>query len=148
MIKLFSIGQEEAVSNLISSVFNEFVGYEYSDEGNKVFNDFIKPENILDRFKNGNLILTYQLEDQIVGMIELRDNNHVCLFFVDKKYHNNGIGRELFQEALLRIKRYTDFLEVNASPFSEKIYSKLGFIAAGEQTEKNGIKFIPMKMRL
>ena len=48
MIKPFSTGQENEVHNLIASVFNEFVGFEYTEEGNKVFNDFIKPEKILE----------------------------------------------------------------------------------------------------
>lgn len=85
---------------------------------------------------------------RIIGMIEVRDNNHICLFFVDKKYHNKGIGRELFNEMLLKIKGKTEYLEVNASPFSEEIYSKLGFKSIGNITEINGILFIPMKMEL
>ena len=146
MIKPFSTGQENEVHNLIASVFNEFVGFEYTDEGNKVFNDFIKPDKILDRHKNGNIILTYEKNGRIIGMIEVRDNNHICLFFVDKKYHNKGIGRKLFNEMLLKIEGKTEYLEVNASPFSEKIYSKLGFKSIGKKTEINGILFIPMKM--
>ena len=148
MIKPFSLGQEKEVNNLIRSVFKEFVGFEYSEEGNKVFNDFIKPENILERHKNGNIILTYEKNDRIIGMIEVRDNNHICLFFVDKKYHNKGIGRELFNEVLLKIEGKTEYFEVNASPFSEEIYSKLGFKSIGEKKEINGILFIPMKMVL
>lgn len=148
MIKPFSTGQENEVHNLIASVFNEFVGFEYTEEGNQVFNDFIKPEKILERHKNGNIILTYIKYGRIIGMIEVRDNNHICLFFVDKKYHNKGIGRELFNEMLLKIKGKTEYLEVNASPFSEEIYSKLGFKSIGNITEINGILFIPMKMEL
>lgn len=81
-------------------------------------------------------------------MIEVRDSNHVCLFFVDKKYHNKGIGRRLFNEMLLKTGGKTDYLEVNASPFSEKIYSKLGFKSIGMKKEINGMLFIPMKMEL
>jgi predicted GNAT family N-acyltransferase len=81
-------------------------------------------------------------------MIEVRANNHICLFFVDKKYHNKGIGKLLFNEILKKLKEKTNFIEVNASSFSEKIYLRLGFIKTGELTEKNGIKFIPMKMKL
>jgi len=148
MIKPFSLGQENELYNLITSVFNEFIGFEYTEEGNKVFNDFIKPEKILDRHKNGNIILTYEKNGRIIGMIEVRDNNHICLFFVDEKYHNKGIGRKLFNEMLLKIEGKTEYLEVNASPFSENIYSKLGFKSIGKKTEINGILFIPMKMEL
>lgn len=49
MIKPFSIGQENELYNLVLSVFNEFVGFEYTEEGNRFFNDFIMPEKIVDR---------------------------------------------------------------------------------------------------
>ncbi|WP_321991767.1 GNAT family N-acetyltransferase [Marispirochaeta aestuarii] len=148
MIEPFSLGKEKEVHNLVSSVFNEFVGFEYTEEGNKVFNDLIKPENILERHKSGNIILTYEKNGRIIGIIEVRDNNHICLFFVDKRYHNKGIGRELFNEMLLKIEGKTEYLEVNASPFSEEIYSRLGFKSIDNKKEINGILFIPMKMKL
>ncbi len=150
MIKItpFNPGEEHAVSELICSVFDEFVGYEYSEEGNDVFNDFVSPENILERYRNGNILLTCRGKDRIIGMIEIRDNNHICLFFVDKQYHNTGVGRALLQKVLTQIRGRSTYLEVNASPFSEPIYRKLGFTTVGEKTEKNGILFIPMIMKL
>lgn len=148
MIQPFSLGQEEKISALIQSVFNEFVGFEYTDEGNKIFSDFIAPNNIIERHKKGNILLTWQQENTIIGMIEIRDNNHVCLFFVDKNYHGKGIGKKLFREVVSKIEGKTNFIEVNASPYSEKIYEKLGFKKTGEKTEINGILFVPMKMVL
>jgi len=69
MIKPFSLGREKDVNNLISSVFNEFVGFEYTEEGKNVFNDFIKPENILKRYKNGNIILISENNGIINGIL-------------------------------------------------------------------------------
>ncbi len=148
MIEEFSSGQENEISNLIKTVFDEFVGFEYSAEGNGVFYDFIRPESIRERYEKGNLILTCRKDGKIVGMIEVRDNNHVCLFFVDRKYHKLGIGKRLFDEILEKVKGKTDFLEVNASTFSETVYSRLGFKKIGDVTEKSGITYIPMKMEL
>ena len=53
-----------------------------------------------------------------------------------------GIGRMLFNEILKTIKGKTVFIEVNASPFSEKIYSKSGFNKIGEIPEKNRSKLM------
>lgn len=148
MIKPFTSGQEAEINALICSVFNNFVGYEYTEEGNQVFHEFIKPEKIIERHKQGNILLTYQIHSEIVGMIEVRDNNHICLFFVHKDHHNKGIGRKLFNEVLKKINGKTIFIDVNASPFSVAIYAKLGFKKTGEKREKNGIIYIPMKMDL
>jgi len=92
--------------------------------------------------------LTYQQDNNILGMIEVRNHNHVCLFFVDKKYLNIGIGKKLFNEILRIVKGKTEYIEVNASPFAEIIYSKLGFKKTGEKTDIGGVLFIPMKMEL
>lgn len=148
MIKEFSIGKEKEITSLIKSIFDEFVGFEYSDEGTMVFNDFIKPEQIVDRYNKGDILLTYEEDDKTIGIIEVRNNNHICLFFVDKKYHNKGVGKKLFHAILEKVKGKTGFIEVNASPFSEKIYAKLGFIKLSELKETNGIKYIPMKIDL
>lgn len=148
MIKPFTLGQEEEIYKLVCAVFKDFVGFEYTKEGSKEFNDFIEPEKMVQRYINGNIILTYQLGGSIVGMIEVRDNNHICLFFVDKDHHHKGIGRKLLNEVLVKVKGKTNFIEVNASPFSEKIYAKLGFKKTSDKLEKNGIIFIPMKMEL
>ena len=41
-----------------------------------------------------------------------------------------------------------DFIDVNASPYSEKIYGKLGFVKTKEIKKVNGMTFVPMKMVL
>ncbi len=44
-----------------------------------------------------------------------------------KKYHSMGIGKKLFEEILKILKDKTGFIDVKASPYAEKIYSKFGF---------------------
>ncbi len=142
MIKYFIEGQEQEIHDLVKSVFDDFVGNGYSEEGNKVFSDFIKPEEILNRCKNNSSILTYNINNKIIGMIELRGENHISQFFVNSDFHNAGVGRQLFKAALDIVKK--DFITVKASPYSVKIYEKLGFNKTGELEEDHGIKFIPM----
>ncbi|MDD5455745.1 MAG: GNAT family N-acetyltransferase [Candidatus Margulisbacteria bacterium] len=147
-IQSFKPGQEKEIYLLIKKVFDELIGIEYSAEGITSFYDFIDPQNILNRFLNKNIILLAKDNGKIVGMLETRDFNHICLFFVNKKYHHQGIGKKLFLKMLSMVKSHTKFIDVNASPYSEKIYAKLGFQKTSEQTVKNGIKFIPMKMTI
>lgn len=141
-------GRIQELSDFIRIVFDEFVGLDYSAEGNKVFYEFISPENLAKRLAVGNLLITAQENGEIIGMIEVRDNIHICLFFVDKEYQGRGIGRNLFEAALKQIGNKTDYIDVNASPYSEPIYAALGFEKTGELREVDGIKFIPMKIAL
>ena len=145
MISKFAAGQENEVANLIKTVFDEFIGIEYSDKGNELFDDFIDPENIIERNRCGNIILIYKKNNKIIGMIEARDNYHICLFFVHKDHQGQGIGKQLFDELKNLLKGKTDFIDVNASPNSVIIYSKLGFNIGDYQKVENGIIFTPMK---
>lgn len=82
-------------------------------------------------------------------MIEVRDFNHICLFFVKESYHRRGVGKALYLEAKELIKQNgAYFIEVNASPFSENIYEKLGFKKTSDKMTVNGIRYIPMKTEL
>jgi GNAT superfamily N-acetyltransferase len=77
-----------------------------------------------------------------VGMIEVRDGRHICLFFVDGAFQGRGIGRRLFEAALAQRESTSGYMEVHASPFSVPVYTALGF------RKTAGIKYVPMRMEL
>ena len=138
-------------SNMVSNVFNEFVGINYSKEGNDTFNEYIDPKNVLERLNNSNnLFYVAKLNNEIIGILEIKNNNHISLFFVKKEFHKNGIGKKLiekYKETIMEITGVNKII-VNSSIYAEKIYSKLGFIRTNEIQEKNGIKYIPMECKL
>jgi len=45
-IEEYKKGEEDAISLLIQTVYDEFVSIDYSDEGNKFFNEWIEPAKI------------------------------------------------------------------------------------------------------
>lgn len=143
MICNFKPGEETQISEMINRVFDEFIGPEYSEKGRENFRTFADPQSILER---NNLLLTYKIEDNIVGMIEVKNFNHICLFFVDPQYQNRGIGRQFMDKVKMLVKDKTDYITVNSSIYAENIYKSLGCKRVGELQEKDGIKFIPMKI--
>jgi Predicted acyltransferase len=150
-IEKFRTGEEPRISNLIRTVFDEFVAPGYSDAGNNFFYDYIGPEKIRERFLNGNVLLTAQNQGEIVGFIEVRDGNHISLLFVDKSWHKKGIAKRLLAKAVALCREKNsgwNYFEVNASPYSEKIYDRMGFKKTSDIQNVNGLKFIPMKMEL
>lgn len=147
----FRQGEEHQISDLISRVFNEFVAPDYSAGGVAFFNDFIEPAKFPERLLKGDFILTAKDGDKIIGMIEIRDNNHISLLFVDKTYHRRMIAKNLYQEALMRCRGIDPELSVfyvHASPYSIPAYHKLGFAAMGGMKEEHGIFYLPMVMML
>jgi GNAT superfamily N-acetyltransferase len=143
-INLFSI--------MVNNVFQEFVGKDYSEEGNNTFMDYIEPKNILERLKNeNNNFYVAKHNDEIIGAMEIKNKDHISLFFLMKKYHGKGIGKKLFGNYIKTLKQNNSEIKtitVNSSFYGEKIYEKLGFIKTEEAQEKNGIKYIPMEYKI
>ncbi len=137
-------------SRLVWNVFCEFVGSGYSDEGIETFKKFIQPEELEKSIDSGRFFILGSFEEGVLaGVLAMRDNNHVSLFFVDKAFQCKGIGRKLFDEAVricLQKDSGLNEISVNSSPFAFNIYVKLGFHKEGEETIQNGIAYILMKM--
>lgn len=139
-------GEEESVCNMIRTVFNEFVAPEFSVEGVNIFINFVSAENMKKRHEDGNQIILAS-KDSVVGALEIRDKNHIALFFVDKNYHRRGIGRKLMQVGLERAKTINPEIKkitVNSSVFAVPVYEKLGFQVTEELQISHGTKYVPM----
>lgn len=145
-------GEETEVSKLVWGVFAEFEAPEYSEKGIEELKEFILPANIKARCDAGRFFFVCAKDDgKIVGVISVRDHNHISLLFVKKEYHRRGIGRRLFEIALARCCAIDDSLRaitVNSSPYAVAIYEKLGFERTDCKQEKYGIVFIPMMYRV
>ncbi len=144
-------GDKEQVFSLIKGVFNQFVAPEFSQEGIDEFMKYIQPVALDSHLKVNHFALIAGLGSEIIGVIVLRDYNHVALFFVDHRYQRKGIGRELLYKALEVCNRRevnTSKITVNASPNSIDAYKKLNFEPTDKEQCVNGIRFVPMTIRL
>ncbi|PKM52299.1 MAG: histone acetyltransferase [Firmicutes bacterium HGW-Firmicutes-7] len=131
-----------AVQNLIKQVFDCYIGPDYSLEGVKTFYEMIRPENVINRLENQqHKVFIAKERDELVGIIETRDDSHICLLFVKKQHHKKGIAKKLFKEAF---DESSPEITVNASPYAVTIYEKLGFTKIAGELIKSGITYIPM----
>lgn len=128
----------ESALNMVWKVFLEYEAPDYTQEGIDEFYKSIHDENYLSMlsvygaFSNGEL----------VGVIATRNNGkHIALFFVEGRYHCQGIGKQLFQTVR------TDKMTVNSSPYAVPVYRKLGFESVDTEQSVNGLRFIPMELQ-
>ena len=125
--------------NLIWEVFLQFEAPEYSKEGIEHFRASLddkertKAMKWYGVFDNGNLI----------GVLTMREPQHIGGFFVKADDQGKGFGRMLFETAKAECKRPE--ITVNSSPYAVKIYKHLGFVPTAEEQTVNGIRFTPMK---
>ena len=148
--------EETEVCNLVISVFKEFIAHQYSHEGIREFLKYVQPELFLRRSQKNHFVLVATIQGKIVGMIEIRNNRHVSLLFVDKRFQQIGIGRELLRRSLeicqleISLKRSPSLQEVsvNSSPNSIQTYERMGFRQKGSEQVKNGIRFTQMVLEV
>ena len=152
IIEELKIGEIDLLSNMVNNIFDEFVGKDYSEEGNMEFKNYISPKNILARLnEKSSQFFIAKKNDKIIGILEIKNKDHVSLFFVKKDYHGKGIGKILFENYINTLKQNNTeikIISVNSSFYAENIYARLGFIETDEMQEKNGIKYIPMEYKM
>lgn len=141
---------EEAME-LAWQTFLVFEANDYCQEGIDNFRDFISDQWLKKMFLKGDYQMMVALDDsRIIGLITLRNKCHISLLFVDKEYHHKGVGSGLIQalgEYLVKEMGIT-YMTVNAAPYAEGFYHKVGFWDLGPRQEKDGIIFTVMKRNL
>ena len=128
--------------------FLEFEARDYTREGIRSFEDFISDATLKRMFGMGvyQMFVAYS-QDKIVGMITLRNETHISLLFVDKKWHRHGVGRALINHLCdyLQNEMGRDKVTVNSAPYGIGFYHKLGFEDLGPEMQKEGIRYTPMQ---
>jgi GNAT superfamily N-acetyltransferase len=144
-------GEEDSVNRLVARVFRRHVAPLFSEEGIEEFLRYISVDAIRQRSSSNHFVLVARAEHGSVGMIEVRDYDHVSLLFVDTAYQRQGIARELLRRALAVCRqRRPDgrTIDVNSSPNAVPAYERLGFHRQGPEKIKNGIRYVPMVLDL
>jgi len=148
----YASGEEKEISGFVREVFDEFVAPCYVQEGVDSFAAYIEPAKIAERIKSGDdFAITARHGDKIVGVIDVRQNNHISLLYVAKKYHDRGIAKHLLRLAVEKCRRKNPKITeitVRSSLYGVLIYEKMGFCLLSPEQEENGIKYFPMSMRI
>ena len=144
----------EEWDNAMELAFRVFLKYEskdYGKEGTQAFAEFVTDPMLKKAFDSGYYVVFLAfIDNELVGMIGIRNGNHISLLFVEGVHHNQGIGRKLIDKAASYLKSNTEFskMTVNSAPVAKDFYHKLGFKNCGELERKDGILYIPMEKEL
>jgi len=141
----------EKALRLVSSVFDKFVAPLFSEEGINQFKFFIEPSNLETRLQDDGFLLIAEMDREIVGVIAMRDWNHIFLLFVDGKKQRKGIAKMLLDQALQRCKAEgypPERVTVNSSPNAVEAYRRMGFVQTAEEENRQGVRAVPMVMDL
>lgn len=140
-------GDEIEICNLVARSFNEFIAPEFSEEGIEEFFKYSNPRDFIKRAESGYFSMVAVNNSSIAGMIEIKQNNHLSMLYVDKDYHRRGIAKCLIREALKNVKPQIEIstdITVNSSRYAVPFYEKLGFLQFDEEKAIYGVIHIPM----
>mgnify|MGYP004558974795 FL=1 len=144
-IERAKINDIEEISDLVKKIYLKYNSKIDSEEGINNILTFMSKENMRLRFyiEGALMLVARDKNNKIVGAIELKNFEHISLFFVDDKYFKFGIGKKLFEEVknILKLEKYS----VNASDYALEFYKKLGFVQITDSIKiENGVHFHPM----
>lgn len=128
---------------LVLKVFLEYEAPNCTEEG---IQEFKKTINNSDWVQARDFYGAFDENNKILGVIATKDITHIALFFVDGKYHNQGIGRKLYDK--VKSVNKNGFFTVNLSLYARAVYRHLGFSDIGKEQCVNGLKFYSMKADL
>lgn len=147
--RMFRPHDEPAVCHLIASVFMEHIAPLYEPEGITEFLQYASVHETMRRLHHDHVMLLAEHHDRIVGVVELRDHDHISLLFVDSAYQRQGIAHELVKQGLsLCLQQRPDLkaLTVFASPNAVPAYERFGFHVTQPEQTRNGIRYVPMSL--
>lgn len=125
--------------DLVWQVFSEFEVPVFPKEGGAEY------KRIIEETREKKNITFYGALDKgkVVGVLGMRENNHIGYFYVNKSYHKRGIGKSLFNRMTEDYEKKT--FTVNAAPYGVPIYTRLGFLPTDKEQNVRGVIFTPMK---
>jgi len=149
IIRPLLIEEWEMAMQLAWDTFLIYEAPEYSREGIKNFEDFVKDPRLKQMFINGDFqAMGAFYNDAIIGILGSR-GQHISLLFVDPVYHHQGIASSMLKKLFKKAESLKyDKMTVNSSPYAVHFYRKLGFTNITEEQSRDGIRYTPMMVNL
>ena len=148
-IRMIQAGEEEHVFSLVERGFDEHVRSDFTQEG--ITNFFRATHAMISGDSSRHVTMVAEADNQVVGMIAMKDHAHVSLLFVDSSFQRQGIGRSLLDCALSACRQQrpdVSEIGVHSSVSAVPFYAKLGFEQRTQEQEENGIRFVKMVRKI
>ena len=146
-IRPFRPADAPAVTQLTECCFENSIRPFYTETGALLFHTYVFPQQICERASQGALLLVAEEEGCIIGVAELRDGNHLSMFFTAPEFQNCGIGRKLLERLWKLAKKIDPSIRnftAYAAPGAVEAYRHLGFEAIGPEMEESGVRYVPV----
>lgn len=151
LYRLLRDEETEEISALARRVFDEFSAPDHPIEGQEEFHRYASSVALRERNRSGYLTFVAEHDGQLVGMLHLKEPDHLAMLFVEGTSQRIGIGRNLIRAAIehvLASRGVVHVMTVASSPSAVGAYRRLGFQAVGGEVVIKGIHYVPMELRI
>lgn len=147
-LRAFEPADADAVSAMVRQVFDEHVAPSFEPEGIAEMHSHLSPLAIAERATTHRTFVAWQGQ-QAVGVVEVRDTDHVSMLFVRTSHMGLGIATALMVRAVEAGQAAgRSKMTVNSSLNAQSFYERLGFVTASEPQRADGFAFVPMEKEL
>lgn len=138
------------ISRLISRNCQQLLMDDFEGDGLEFFLRSVEERAIREYMEQGFEYLVAEINDQLVGVIAVKDYSHMFHLFVDMAFHQRGIARQLWQQMkqLSLSKGNSGRFTLNSTTYALPIYQRWGFKVTGEKAQRFGINYTPMALSL
>ncbi|WP_058302154.1 GNAT family N-acetyltransferase [Gorillibacterium timonense] len=148
-INLVSSNEIGSVIKLVKDSFDTQVSPNYAPEGIHEFYKYIDLNATNERLSNGHQIYVASSDELMVGIIEVRNMNHISMLFIHNDFRGLGIGTALIKYIVDRFRiQNVKTITVNSAPNSVDFYRKQGLRCMEEEKTINGIRFTRMMIEI
>jgi len=148
-IKSATVADAAAISKLISKVVPLYITDDFlTEEAAQHFLQSVTTEAISNYLQNAYHYWLAVQENQLLGLIGIKENRHIFHLFVSPTAHRKGIASALWQQAKAQAIQHGDKgnFTVFSSAFAKPIYQKWGFQESQDCLIKNGLRSFPMTL--
>jgi len=138
------------ISALISRNAKSLLKNDFDGDGLTFFLNAASEQSISEYMEQGFNYMVALARHEIVGVIAIKDFQHMFHLFVDRAHHKKGIAKQLWtkiSEESIALGQ-TDKFTLNSTSYALPVYQCWGFIVTDELQTRHGISYTPMELNV
>jgi GNAT superfamily N-acetyltransferase len=150
LIREAEIDDSGPISRMVSVLAEKFITPDFTDEGRDHLLNSMTPAAIAKYIRSGYRYHVAEDEDEIVGIVGIRENSHLYHLFVAESHQGRGLAKVLWKKAMNEslCRGNPGEFTVNSSLNAQPVYEHLGFVTQSKPITKHGVTYTPMKLEI
>ena len=150
MIREADIDDSGPISRMVSDLAEKFINSDFTEEGRDHLLDPMTPAAIAKYIRSGYRYHVAEDEDEIVGIVGIRENRHLYHLFVAESHQGRGLAKALWKKAMdasLRRGNPGEFT-VKSSLQAHAVYEHLNYVTLSKPVINQGVTYTTMKVEM